>query len=183
MLDDFEREHCASCRALKCCCSDIKPTATELTDSGRISQASCKTKSVDSKEAPLAKSLPKPKWDKQLHDSISTPERESNEDVEAWVETVTPSAPATVREIKRNLNLSATSGGLAIPCSPLKSAWVDGETSMQVIGTKNAVEKFFRSFRGYSPYSPAQTTLSFMSSRLATTFKVTPKKSYEYTYF
>lgn len=192
MLEDFEKKDCSTCKQLKCRCSDSKPPPAQ-SDSGRNSQASCKSShskhdpatpnsTHTPKEAPPADVLPKPKWDEAKAEApeASTPEK-STKGVEAWVKTVTTIAPPNVPEYKRYEHHELSEP--AFNWSGLKSAW-DKKTSLELLGNINGVEAFFRSFKTPNlPHSSAQTNVSYMSSKLAAAFKMTPKKSYEYTYF
>ncbi|CAH2058956.1 unnamed protein product, partial [Iphiclides podalirius] len=183
MLEDFERNDCTNCKQLKCSCSEPKPT---LSDSGRNSQASCKSshsKQDPAKEAPSADLLPKPEWDevkKATEPEKSIPDK-STKDVEAWVRSVTPSAPPYVPEYNRYDDDLIDQ---AFNWSGLKSAWDGKKHSLELLGNVSGVDAFFRSFRKPTlSRSSAQTNVSYMSSKLAAAFKVKPKKSYEYTYF
>lgn len=202
MLEVFEKSLCTVCLNLKCSCSKDKNKVEDKILNGDDSDENDiangwiittakdteidpevdakkdpeidpeKEKEPDPEEeddvdlndsiAPPASSLPTPKWDspKKGENSSSTPEKEPvHPDIEAWMEAFR----AEEKLIKEPIILQ-------------NLHYIDRQKKSQDIHTNgNAVDAFFKYFKMSN-----DTTVTYMSTRLATAYSTPTRKNYTY---
>ncbi|XP_072932597.1 uncharacterized protein [Epargyreus clarus] len=188
MIEEFEKEDCLICMQLKCRC-----TAKATENQGKISVTSRASNTEDPgnkdkdeipKTAPPADSLPKPKFEKDVSDSpcTSTPVKEVNKDIEAWIRT--SKVAQTTNDNERKMNPTE------LLFATLKKSWDEGSVSDPkkergdpwYANTANAVEAFFNSFK-VPPVNMTPANIAYITNKLTAAYVKQKARKAEYSYF